>query len=673
MYSRIYKNKNLPVQAKIIFSLTLLYIFALTKACLLKQIILYGFKNLVPLDQLIDFAFLRKLFSVCCLLFYLSGLPLSVLAGPNKQINSINLSNEKVQLNKSGGQAPVTSFYLDADTKGNARFVVDLKETELIGKAYRNSLANGVVVRVNQFSTSPMVVRLVLDGPKDEIKKYAVLDNANSQVLLGKSSKVASSSDSKKTNGVSTSSKTNASKTASVQSISFNNKQFFLETSEAVSLKTFELTVQKKKMFVIDITKAQLTGGLKSNFSEKETGTSEIIRVAQFEPGTVRVVVEGPEAGFWKNELKDSQKIYLSKNAGSNTSSSASKEAAKEEKEKGKKETSPETKDKTSAKHRIYLEGDSPLQIKIKAENAQKSISYKTFRLNAPERLIVDLYNWEGDLKDLTLDSTQLKTQSPLLVGLRTGRPYDSSNKNSGVARLVFDLGQKDLKVQDVLTADKQLLTFTLAPGMSNAFNENLNELKKVRKKLKVVVDAGHGGYDAGAIYSGVEEKNLTLSMTKKLGTILSAADIEVVQTREDDRFVSLDERVNITRKTKPDLFVSIHCNAMESTSKIHGIESYYFTPQSRNLAHVLHKKVVKKTKAPDRFVRKARFVVIRETAIPSVLLEVGFMSNPTERSQLMTKDYQNTIAKAVAEGIVEYLAEIQTTTSSTAKSGTKR
>lgn len=653
------------MQAKLIFSLTLLYIFSLSIACLLKQ----SLSN--NLDSFLKFNFSQShlknsrlaYFLTVLFTIFLSSLPLSVVAAPNKQISSIKVVNGNIQLNTLSGQSSVSSFYLDADKKSKARFVIDLKDTELLGKAYRETLNNGVIVRVNQFSTSPSVVRVVLEGSGEEIQDYSILNNSKSQLLLGKISKTSISKKLNAKEGV----KSSVAKTSLVQDINYDKKELTVEMTDEVSIKTFVLDIQDKKMFVVDVTKASISGNkFDTSFSKKETETSEIIRVAQFQPGTVRLVIEGPEATKWKAELKDSKKIFLLK--GEQSSDLKQSKEINEKDNKESKELKSEEKVISNSKHKIHLEGDSPLLIKINAQSPQKPISYKTFKMNSPERLVVDLYNWEGDLQELILNADQLKKQSSLLLGLRVGRPY----KDSKVARLVFDLGQKGLKVQDDISASKQLLTFKLVPGMSDAFNENLNELKKVRKKLRVVIDAGHGGYDAGAIYSGIEEKNLTLEISKKLGALLSSSEIEVIQTREDDRFVSLNERVNITRKAKPDIFVSVHCNAMESASSIHGIESYYFTPQSQTLAHVLHEKIVHKSGSPDRHVRKARFVVIRETSIPSVLLELGFLSNASERSKLITKDYQNTLSKAITEGIVEYLADLKASASSSKESKKK-
>ena len=132
------------------------------------------------------------------------------------------------------------------------------------------------------------------------------------------------------------------------------------------------------------------------------------------------------------------------------------------------------------------------------------------------------------------------------------------------------------------------------------------------------------------------------------------------MMTRSDDTFVSLEDRVKITNETKPDLFVSIHINALESTSSIYGIETYYQTEQSKALAGAIHQQLVQGLGVPDRSVRKARFYVINHTPHPAILAEVGFISNQQERDNLGSSDYQSKIADSVSAGITQFLTEKQ-------------
>ncbi len=154
----------------------------------------------------------------------------------------------------------------------------------------------------------------------------------------------------------------------------------------------------------------------------------------------------------------------------------------------------------------------------------------------------------------------------------------------------------------------------------------------------------------------GVQEKAITMDTIEKLKRVLESKGARVVLTRSDDTFVSLEDRVRITNNTAPTLFLSVHINAMESASDIHGIETYYLTEQSRLLADSVHECLISGLAVPDRSVRKARFYVIKNTPVPAILAEVGFISNQDERDKLISSDYQMKIAEALEHGVILYL-----------------
>ena len=279
-----------------------------------------------------------------------------------------------------------------------------------------------------------------------------------------------------------------------------------------------------------------------------------------------------------------------------------------------------------------------------------RRLNYKVFRLHEPERYVVDFDGLPA------LQSAQLPSiEEELLVkGMRTGTPDDTGLTH----RLVLDLKDNTVDVADELVDNGRSLSLRIRPSASAPMPSQL-KAQLVKDKL-IVLDAGHGGSDPGAQRSGVSEKDLTLQITNQLRKRLSQLGARVVMTRSDDTFVSLEDRVKITNETQPDLFVSIHINALESTSSIYGIETYYQTDQSRALATAIHQQLVQGLSVPDRSVRKARFYVINHTAVPAILAEVGFISNQQERDNLGSADYQVKIADSVSSGIVQYLTEKQ-------------
>jgi N-acetylmuramoyl-L-alanine amidase len=180
----------------------------------------------------------------------------------------------------------------------------------------------------------------------------------------------------------------------------------------------------------------------------------------------------------------------------------------------------------------------------------------------------------------------------------------------------------------------------------------------KSPKGMVIVLDAGHGGSDPGAQRGDISEKDITLGITQKLKKLLEKQGADVTMTRGDDTFVSLEDRVKLTNQIVPDLFVSVHINALESTADIHGIETYYQTEQSKPLAEAIHQSLVSELSAPDRGVRKARFYVINHTTVPAILAEVGFISNKDERQRLTTADYQDKVAEGLAKGVGTWVAK---------------
>ena len=136
--------------------------------------------------------------------------------------------------------------------------------------------------------------------------------------------------------------------------------------------------------------------------------------------------------------------------------------------------------------------------------------------------------------------------------------------------------------------------------------------------------------------------------------------DIYVFMTRTKDTTMSLEDRVNYSNELSPDIFVSIHTNSTIKDDS-YGVETHYFKDDSYNLARIVHNnfasyKNLRKWETIDRGVIKSRFYVINHTEAPSVLIEIGFISNLEERKKLIKKGRKEDIAEAIVDGILEYL-----------------
>ena len=176
------------------------------------------------------------------------------------------------------------------------------------------------------------------------------------------------------------------------------------------------------------------------------------------------------------------------------------------------------------------------------------------------------------------------------------------------------------------------------------------------KNKNKVVLDPGHGGTDYGAIREGVNEKDITLDISQRVENILRSKGFKAVLTRNDDTYVSLEDRVSFSEEEDPEIFVSIHVNSAVSTTP-NGIETHWYHDYSKSLAEIIHKHFVKELpESKDRGLFKSQFYVINHTTCPAVLCEIGFLSNPEERNAMITESRKQKTAKAIADGIIEDL-----------------
>jgi N-acetylmuramoyl-L-alanine amidase len=219
-------------------------------------------------------------------------------------------------------------------------------------------------------------------------------------------------------------------------------------------------------------------------------------------------------------------------------------------------------------------------------------------------------------------------------------------------------------------------------------------------KLKKIVIDAGHGGRDPGAIgKSGLKEKDVNLDIAKRLSRILKQEGVEVILTRSSDNFVSLEKRAEIANESGADLFISIHSNANRVRS-LNGFEVYYiscdegdskrgyktaqetrlnldkscFASDSLELKAILWDMIYTSNRAESvelskqlcKFmnenlgvkilgVKDANFQVLRLVHMPAVLIETGFLSNSNEEAKLKNEYYRETIAESIAEGLCEF------------------
>jgi N-acetylmuramoyl-L-alanine amidase len=170
-----------------------------------------------------------------------------------------------------------------------------------------------------------------------------------------------------------------------------------------------------------------------------------------------------------------------------------------------------------------------------------------------------------------------------------------------------------------------------------------------------IVLDAGHGGHDVGAKGLEYVEKDLCLKLCQTLQQQLEARGARVIMTRPSDTYVSLGERCVIANSSNADLFISIHLNSTPTRNSATGTETYWHTPQSQRLARALHRRVVSVVGSQDRGIRNRRFYVIRNTEMPSVLLEIGFINNKNDEALISQSQFQQNLAESLTLGVLDY------------------
>lgn len=266
----------------------------------------------------------------------------------------------------------------------------------------------------------------------------------------------------------------------------------------------------------------------------------------------------------------------------------------------------------------------------------------------------------------------ETKTMVPLrflseAFGFEVG--WDNKTKTASVngTQAISLTGENKVGSNPQSAVKNQVTTPTVRKSETNPKTERaVTEKVKADGPVTVVLDAGHGGHDSGAIGADgkSKESELNLMVTRALAPKLRAQGYEVIETRSTDQFVKLRERANIAERANAEIFVSIHFNASDS-SKASGIEVLY-APESQveikeeeqiHLAQCILDEVIKATGAKSRGVKARKdLAVLRLTSMPAALAELGFITNDDELDKILSNDYFNRLVDGVYNGIVKYV-----------------
>jgi N-acetylmuramoyl-L-alanine amidase len=373
------------------------------------------------------------------------------------------------------------------------------------------------------------------------------------------------------------------------------------------------------------------------------------VRVGQFDERTVRLVIESPTPELFEsvfnNQKRDSLTILPIAPAVPNRSSSTAIVNAR-----------PGEIENINLDHKnggtlIKIEGSTPIQHRLSRKD---------------NYLTLDLLNESGNTTNMGFDEKRFPELARMrLDSASTGSSRLTINLSSAGVRVVPTLSRNGKVLELLIVNDGTTGLAAVPTNVVSGASDNLSRLEQQVAVLppagdapfaaRIVVDAGHGGKDIGANRSGVYEKDLNLSLALMLRDALMAKGFKVYMTRSTDEFLPLPKITAITNQIHPDLFISIHHNASVN-SAMHGIETYFYTPQSIPLAKRVHAREIAAVHEKDGGVKQARFYVIHHTDVPAILCEVGYVSNPTELTSLQTMERKSETAQSIADGVVDYL-----------------
>ena len=173
------------------------------------------------------------------------------------------------------------------------------------------------------------------------------------------------------------------------------------------------------------------------------------------------------------------------------------------------------------------------------------------------------------------------------------------------------------------------------------------------RNYSTVVIDAGHGGFDRGGVPGQrVPEKAMALDVAQRLASRLRRAGYRVIMTRNSDVFVTLGDRTRIANRYRDAVFICVHFNSA-TRAGANGIETYYYGNNSASLAASIHRHLVGGTSGENRGIRRRSYYVLRNTSIPAVLVECGFLTNPAETRLILESSYRQKLADRIADGVM--------------------
>ena len=307
----------------------------------------------------------------------------------------------------------------------------------------------------------------------------------------------------------------------------------------------------------------------------------------------------------------------------------------------------------------INLTGVDTSKKTVVIETDGDDVKYKYFVLEDPLRLVIDIENCVNTIGNKTYKGTEV------YASIR----HAQNSTDPMITRVVIELTDD---IEYKISKEEGNLEVSFGEEVNEEEKEEEDKIVTSGKRKTIVLDAGHGGKDPGAL--GMEgkkivlnEKDVNLDIALQVYNLLKEENVNVYITRKTDKFLELTEIVEFAEEKKADLFVSIHNNASENVSTNGTMTMYAYDEakegmemSGKELASIIQKHMVKATKGYNYGpVKNSALFVVRKTTMPAVITESLFITNEKDRKKLMDEDYIEEIAKAIAKGIMEAVEKL--------------
>ena len=581
----------------------------------------------------------------------------------------------------------ITKSFLDNPD----RVFVDITNAVLTGNQKTYTLKNSSLnnVKISQFSTNPHTVRIVFEyNKKFDPKNFAVYAN-DRQIMIRYSSTLVGSEKFKTvynnmTQGerkvdflesVTYSSETkekilNVAQTTEAQfqavvedekntklkslyyldSVSSLSNGLMVKGSGTISLKN-SFVLENPLRVVYDIENAIVAKELRNKSFALPSNNAlvvngvvtqrDVLRVGQNTPSTARLVVQGNDAKNYRLVLSpDLQGLFIAK--------------------------------RTDVLNAKLTETTSAI-LSYEAKNAGENLDVVNITFSNPvalttfeenSKFYVDLQN-VADFNQKAIDELH---KTPEYNGITAQKIASEKTriifplKDSTAINAQISPDAKELRIYFKKRVKKEPPVVAAKPQEPKEQEKEKQRPSTIKKMYTVVIDPGHGGADVGATRANIYEKDITLEVSKLLENYLKKQGVYTHMTRDRDKTVELNERSDFSNSISPDVFISVHVNSSVKEDII-GVETHWYHPQSLDFAKKVHAKIassrnLSKWETKDRGLFQSKFYVINHTNAPAILVEIGFISNPNERRELVKEKRQEEVAKAIADGIMEYLKD---------------